>query len=143
MKIDLTKLIHNYIEELNINEEIIFSDSYLENSEIKQISPIQINGFIKVASENLYALNLTVTGEMTLTCAVTLEDVVYPISFQIEEILSENEEKEENYIKIINNTIDIMPIIWQNILMEVPLKVTSPKAEKINLSGDDWELIRE
>ena len=38
------------------------------------------------------------------------------------------------------NTIDIFPIIWENILMEIPIKVTSPDADK-ELSGDGWKFV--
>ena len=35
------------------------------------------------------------------------------------------------------NTLDIFPIIWENILMEIPMKVVSEKAKdfKINIEG--------
>ena len=48
--------------------------------------------------------------------------------------------KEENN-KIINNSIDLIPIIWQNIILEVPLKVVSPDIEVKNINGDGWRFI--
>ncbi len=80
---------------------------------------------------------------MILPCSITLEDVAYPFNINIDEALTEEDVKEENFIKIINKSIDIIPIIWQNIVMEVPLKVTSQKAESLKLRGEGWELIKE
>ena len=39
------------------------------------------------------------------------------------------------------NTIDILPILWQNIIVEIPLKVTTH--EDVDLKGDGWRLISE
>ena len=50
------------------------------------------------------------------------------------------EEIEENDKKI-ENSIDILPIIWENILMEIPMKVVSEEAKDIELKGDGWRLI--
>ena len=47
----------------------------------------------------------------------------------------------EEYVKIIQNSIDILPIIWQNIILEVPLKVVSPDIEVKNINGDGWRFI--
>ena len=50
------------------------------------------------------------------------------------------EEINENSQKI-ENSIDIFPIIWENILMEIPMKVVSEKAKNLKLEGDGWKLI--
>ena len=43
----------------------------------------------------------------------------------------------------ITNSIDLIPIIWQNIILEVPLKVISPNVQYENLKGDGWKFITE
>ena len=57
--------------------------------------------------------------------------------------MSENVDNNEEYIKIINNSIDIMPIIWQNIVVEIPIKVVSPNLDDVKLEGDGWKLLKE
>ena len=44
-------------------------------------------------------------------------------------------------MKILNNSIDLLPIIWQNILVEVPIRVVSPDIEEENIYGDGWKFI--
>jgi uncharacterized protein len=36
-----------------------------------------------------------------------------------------------------------MPIIWQNIVVEIPMKVVSPNLDNTKLKGDGWELLTE
>jgi len=141
MVLNLNRLINNFIENIDINETIIFNDEYLKNTDIRKLSEIIVNGTIISTDENLYVLKLTIKGEMILPCSVTLEDVVYHFEIKIDDIISENDENDENYIKITNNSIDIMPIIWQNIVMEIPLKVVSPNIDRMKYEGDGWRLM--
>ena len=48
-----------------------------------------------------------------------------------------------NNLKIIQNRLDIFPIVWQNILVDVPLRVLAPDASDEPASGDGWRLITE
>ena len=143
MKINLSRLANNFIEKITISEIIVIDEEYLKNTEIRKLSELKVEGFISSTDEEFYVLNLKVKGEMILPCSITLEDVAYPFNINIDEALTEEDVKEENFIKIINKSIDIIPIIWQNIVMEVPLKVTSQKAESLKLRGEGWELIKE
>ena len=40
-------------------------------------------------------------------------------------------------------SIDILPIIWENILMEIPMKVVSDNTNNIVTSGNGWELLKD
>ena len=80
-------------------------------------------------------------NKLTLICSVSLKDVNYPLDINIEENISENGENIGEFDKIINNSIDLLPIIWQNILVEVPMKVVSPDIEEKNIYGDGWKFV--
>ena len=41
------------------------------------------------------------------------------------------------------NTIDIFPIIWENILVEIPSRVISGDTENLSLEGNGWKLCTE
>ena len=144
MIINLTKLITNLSNELLIDEEVQIDKSYLENTDIRDISKVHVKGNIKPYNDN-FELNLNVKCTLTLICSISLKDVKYDINIDINDIIGEENEDvdlEENN-KIINNTIDLIPIIWQNILLEVPLKVISPDVKVENMSGDGWKFITE
>ena len=51
------------------------------------------------------------------------------------ENIEENLEKDEN-------SIDILPILWQNIVLEVPLRFTKVN-DLSKYNGDGWKLISE
>ena len=144
MIINLTKLVTNLSKEILIDEVINLDKSYLDNTDIRDISEIYVKGSIKPLEDN-YELNLNVKCTLTLVCSISLKDVKYDINININDIIGESNEYtdlEENN-KIINNTIDLIPIIWQNIILEVPLKVISPDIDVKNIQGDGWKFITE
>ena len=72
--------------------------------------------------------------------SMDLEEIDYPFNFEISEVLSENDdEKDKNELK----TLDIMDILWQNIVLEVPISVRKNPDKKYNLEGEGWELVDE
>ena len=142
MIINLSKLITNLADEILINDEVDIDKSYLNNTDIRNISKVKVNGYIKPYQDN-FELILNIKCTLTLVCSISLKDVKYDIDINVSEIIGENSDDvlfEENN-KIINNTIDLIPIIWQNIILEVPLKVISPDVKPENLQGDGWKFI--
>lgn len=139
MKIDLTKLIYNNIYKIPVEGEIMVPENYLEKTDIRKISPVKISGFISNNEEN-YELDINISGTMILPCARTLKDVNYNFNIDINENISENG---DNSLEIIQNSLEIFPIVWQNILVDVPLRVLAPDAKEEPLEGDGWRLITE
>lgn len=136
MNIDLSKLLYNQLDEIVINEEIDIPKEYL-NNDIKDISKVSVNGSI-TNDGYMLSLNLNIKCTLTLVCSISLKDVKYEINTDtFEEISEDNDEN----MKILNNSIDLLPIIWQNILMEIPIKVVSPDIEEKNIYGDGWKFI--
>ena len=136
MNINLTKLLCNQTDEIVINEEIDIPKEYL-NDDIRDISKVSVNGNI-TNDGYMLSLRLNIKCVLTLICSISLKDVKYDVDIDIEEEISE--ENDEN-MKILNNSIDLLPIIWQNILMEIPIKVVSPDIEEKNIYGDGWKFI--
>lgn len=142
MIINLTKLITKLTDEIIIDDEVTIDDDYLKGTDIKKISKIKLNGSIYSYEDN-FVIDLNIKCTLTLICSISLKDVLYNIDININEIIGENDEILEENNKIINNTIDLIPIIWQNIILEVPLKVISPDVDVKNLEGDGWRFITE
>ena len=144
MNINLTKLITNISNEILIDDEVELDKSYLENTDIKDISKIKVKGSIR-PFENNFEVSINIKCTLTLICSISLKDVKYDVNINVNEIIGENSEDvelEENN-KIINNCIDLIPIMWQNIILEVPLKVISPDVDVKNIQGDGWKFITE
>ena len=139
MKIDLSKLIYNNAYKLPVEGEIIIPDDMLVNTDIRRISPVKVIGYVYNNEEEL-ELSITITGTMVLPCARTLKDVNYPFNIEINDVIGQNS---DNSLEINQNTLDIFPIVWQNILVDVPLRVLAPDAEEESIEGDGWRLITE
>ena len=131
MEIDLNEL--NIKPEIDIDTKVKFEEENLKKAGILNMDEVNIKGKI---TENLdeYLLKLNINGKMILPCNLTLEPVDYLFNIEIEENLNE-------IAKNSKKTIDILPIIWENILMEIPMKIVSPKAKNMKTKGEGWELI--
>lgn len=143
MNIDLTKLITNIEEEIDINIDLEFNESKLQETSIKRLEKVTFSGFVTKLYNNDYQISGCLSGTMILPDDITLEEVEYKFSTQIEEEFSEFNENDDNNLKIIQNRLDISEFLWQNILVEIPLKVVNEKNKNLTLKGDGWRLISE
>lgn len=141
MNIDITRLKNSLVSFIEINDNINFSKEDIERAEMLDLIDVKINGSITKTSLDDYDVNLRVSGKMVLACAITLKPVDYPFNIEISEVLSENASEFTKKIKKCENTIDILPIVWENILMEIPMRVVSPDASLEKVEGDGWKLV--
>ncbi len=140
MLIDITKLKSGYESSIAFTKSYTFTKEELNKTELLDLKDVQVDGVIDVQYDT-YHIEATISGIMVLPCAITLEEVNYPFSVSIDEDLEESLQKAEKKYRNYENSIDILPIIWENILMEIPMKVVSDKAKEIHLEGDGWRLI--
>lgn len=130
MEIDL-----NFNDSYKLDEIVSIPSTYYENSGVKKLDNIKVSGKLYYDPEdNLYA-SVSIDGTMILNDDISLEEVEYPFSIEYDDILEENLKNNEN-------TLDLFEFLWENIVLEVPLKFT----KVTNLSefhGDGWKLISE
>lgn len=142
MNIDLLRLRNGLEDEVWIDENIIFDEEKIKSVGLLDLKDVYVKGSI-VRNDELYTLNLFVSGVMVVPCSLTLLPTDYNFSFTIsDDLLNLLSEIDEN-VKKIENTIDIFPIIWENILMEIPMHVVSEKAQFMKKEGDGWKFITE
>lgn len=141
MIIDLLELINGKEKELNIDEKIEIPHEYYEKTDIRHLDSVNVKGIIYPIGEDVFNLSLEVKGKMILPCALTLEDVDYPFNINIDQNVGNSEDFEKNY-KIVSNTLDILPILWENIVLEIPSRVVKDDAH-IKTEGDGWCLTSE
>ena len=137
MKIDLNYL--NRFSKIEINENLVLNEEIYKNTDIRKLSDISVIGEISVDFEDNIYLELNLKGKMILPCAVSLEDVEYEFNTLIEENIGNFEEIYKNN----KNSLDILPILWENIVLEIPIRVVAESVKPSNTSGDGWELISE
>lgn len=137
MKIDLNYL--NRFGKLDIDNDFILSGDYYQNTDIRDLKNMHVSGKITVDYEDDIVLDLNLKGTMILPCAVSLKDVNYDFDTNISESIGKFEEIYKNN----KNTLDISDILWENIVLEIPIRVVSSDVKPSNTSGDGWELIEE
>ena len=138
MELDLTRLNNGLDKKMIFNFEKEFEKEDLPKDLI-DMSVLKIEGTIFKDNIRGFVIRMNIEGTMILPCAITLKPVSFPFNIVIDDEISnliENAEK-------INNSLDIFPIVWENVLMEIPLRVVSENADSQTLNGDGWKLILE
>lgn len=130
MIIDVTPVNNNLKKQIAINEENITFD--LTGSSIIRLENVNFKGLIKKLIDDSLELSGALSGRMILPDDITLEEVIHDFDIKIEENL-------EN----MQNTLDILPILWENILVEIPSKVRSSETSSKRIEGDGWRVITE
>ena len=122
-----------------INQDIEFDESFYKNTVIKGVKNVHVKGRIYYSSTREVIFDGSIFGEMLLIDDYTSEIVPYEFSSEINEILYEDTNLDENLRSNEQNSLDLKQVLWQNIVLEVPLKYS--KSEKLNnTSGEGWEL---
>lgn len=123
-------------KKINIDNEVNISEELLSTSTIRRLNNVHFNGYIDKLIDDTYELVGTLRGSMIIPDDITLEDFEYNFTSEIEENIDETR---INFQK----TLDITEDLWQNILVEIPLKAVNEKNKNIKLEGDGWRLISE
>ena len=135
MIIELFDLVINN-KKIIIDNDVVISEELLSSSTIRRLENVHFSGTLSRLIDDTYELSGVLKGTMILPDDITLEDYEYNFTSEIEEKI---EETRINYQK----TIDITEDLWQNILVEIPLKCVNDKNKDLTLEGDGWRLISE
>ena len=123
-------------KKINIDGEVNIPLELLNDSSIRRLDNVYFQGYINKLIDDSYELCGTLSGDMILPDDITLEDYEYNFTSSIDEKIDETR---INFQK----TIDITEDLWQNILVEIPLKCVNDKNKDLTLEGDGWRLISE
>ena len=132
--IDLTNLYSNVVDSISLDGEYSIGKESITDSRILDLSKISVKGEISKDLDD-YQVKMNIKGDMTINDSVTLEPVKYPFDIDFDEKLSEIIENNEF-------SLDINEILWQNIVLEVPLRFTIVE-DYSKIKGDGWKLVSE
>ena len=133
--IDLTKLYSGVYDELSFDGEYSIPKEMINDSRILDLNNISIHNSIIKKIEDDFEISFTIEGKMLLNDSNTLEEVWYPFNIEINEKLDEFVEKDKKHL-------DIIEVLWQNIVLEVPLRY-SVVSDYSKYHGDGWKLVSE
>ncbi len=133
--IDLRDLYNEEISELSLDGEYEIPKEKIDSKDIIELSKVNIkNSKIKKLDED-YSIQMSISGKMKIKDSVTLEDVWYPFNIDLDEKLAEFLENDKK-------SLDIIEFLWQNIVLEVPLRYTVV-SDYSKYQGDGWKLVSE
>lgn len=138
--IDISLLMSNSINEVIIDEVFTYDKNYYENTDILDIADVSVKGVVTKIDTGDLELNISVDGVMTLPCSITLKPVKYPFSIKIDEII---DDKDENNLKKDENTLELKSYLWENIVVEIPLRIVSSDAYEKEYKGEGWQLVKD
>ena len=131
MKIDLRKLYT--AGSLALDENIIIPQELYSKMNVRKMENVHVSGKAFINYEENIGLELNVKGTLIMACAVSLEDVSVDFNTKIEEEILEKDLKD-------NFTLDLLDILWENIVLEIPIRVVKKGIQITDLQGEGWEL---
>ncbi|MBY0120812.1 DUF177 domain-containing protein [Bacillus sp. S/N-304-OC-R1] len=147
MKWTLSQLQKQRNKEMLIDEIVDVSEITTKESTIRDASPMRITGRADIDSAKV-SFHLKIEGNLVLPCSRTLVDVSYPINVETTEtflLKGLDYEADEEVHQVIGDVIDLMPVIHEILILEVPMQVfcEDSSEEGAPQSGKDWEVIQE
>ncbi len=137
MIIELDEL--NYKKEINIDFKVEKDDNL--DARILDLKDAFVKGRVYKNSNNDILLDCDFTGNMIIKDSITLEPIPYKFNIKIEESWDDLVENYRESYENSQNTLDLKTILWQNIVLEVPISYSLNK--DANLKGNGWELLNE
>ena len=140
MNIDLNPLHNNRVSEIDISNTYNIPKEYIYEESVLEANNIVVNGkiYLKEIDENDYLddyLECTIKGKIKVEDSISLEPIDLDIDIEYDDFIDENYKKDEN-------TLDILRLLWENIVLEVPLQFTRVN-DLSKFHGDGWKLISE
>lgn len=143
MKWNIQWLLKQKNGEFTFSDELVFpKEAFIKFNNLLDLKDVHVegNGRFVPKDRRLY-VDLYIKGIMVLPCALTLEEVDYPFEIESTEVFSFDKTlPDEDIHEVKKNVVDITPIIFQNIMSEVPLRVVKDDAT-IKTEGKGWKII--
>ena len=141
MNIDLTPLHSHTMDKIEITNTYNIPEEYYQNMGVKKLDNVKVDGYIYLSPSEedieveIDSINCKIEGTMTIEDSISLEPIEYPFSIEYDDEIDENCKKNEN-------TLDIFSFLWENIVLEVPLRFTKV-TDFSKFRGDGWKLVSE
>ena len=112
---------------ITVDYELDLSSELAKMPDVKAISMVKISGNGYELGFDEYVFSLDIKVILTMTCAISLEDVLYPLDFHTDEIFK-TENNDGDDVNLVTNVIDLDEVILSNIIMRIPMKVVKEGA---------------
>lgn len=131
MKWSVAQLKKLTVNPYQFSTEFVFSEEAKLIEDILNIDIALVKGTITRVDDEIFKIDYQLEVSLTLSCALTLEPVEYPMNIEQSDLIGHADEENDDVIEITNNTIDLRNIIWDNILVNIPIRVVREDAYEI------------
>ncbi|MDZ5470681.1 YceD family protein [Bacillus sp. 31A1R] len=147
MKWTLSQLQKYRSKDFPVDEMVNVDEIKQTDQTIREVSPMHVTGRADIDSTKV-TFHLKIKGHLVLPCSRTLVDVNYPINVETTEtflLKGSDYETEEEVHQVKGDVIDLMPVLTEILLLEVPMQVFCDDNSEGGApqSGKDWEVIHE
>jgi len=140
MKLDLQKV---PIRPIQYEGTLDIPKDYYLNTGVLALDDVYVKLNIIKNSNQDDILNLECNGKFLLEDARTLNPISYPFHINIEEKIDIDNEICGRFLINSQNTLDIMTILWENIVLEIPIAYTTSEPLQNNEKQVGWEVVGE
>ncbi len=132
----------NATKPIFFSEELVFDAAAIARlNQLRGLQNVRAEGELRYEeSDDRVYVDLRLTGSMILPCAISGEDVEYPFSTISTEIFAFVKGDEDAH-ETKGDVVELLPVIFQLISMEIPLKVVKDGVHYPK--GKGWEVMRE
>lgn len=127
----------------SIDLVVSFDESYIKNTPIQELNNVVVKGRIFYDITSDIIIDINIKGKMVLLDAIDLKPIYYPFDINVNESVNENYEDLAESLEKTSNILDIKNFLWQNIVLEVPIRVVRDTNKSIPKEGAGWELVDE
>ncbi len=125
-EIDVSKLLEHSSDELEVFGEVVLEPIKLGDKTIEFPAPFSFSVRLSNVGEGI-VVNGETSGSVRLHCGRCLELFTYETTVSFEELAvfasEDGEEREvEDAFKLADEKLDVAPIIYQNVMVEVPIR---------------------
>ncbi|MGM0902600.1 MAG: YceD family protein [Bacillota bacterium] len=148
MKWTMSQLQKYRNKDFTVDEYVRVDEIKEVEKSIRQVSPMHIKGRVDISATKV-TFHIRIEGYLILPCSRTLVDVKYPVNVETTEtfLLDTPEyETEEEMHQVQGDVIDLMPVIREILVLEVPMQVfceDDQSKDGAPQSGKDWEVIQD
>ncbi len=128
MKWSLQQLNKFFTQDYEFEETFDFTQEIENISDILGISETKVKGRIKVVEFNTFTFLLNIKCRLILEDARTLEPIDFDLNLDVVETYSVDDTGDDEIRIIETNTVDIRPVVWENILLEKPIRIVKEES---------------
>ena len=140
MNIDLTKVV---IRKCSYKGKVEIPGDWLKTTPIIEADKLDLEFTIDLDANQDFVLDLHCNGNLYLEDARSLNKVNYPISISLQEKITEESELLGKFLTNSQNTLDILAVLWENIVLEIPISYTVCDELELPSERVGWDMAHE